>query len=95
MENTRDYRYIDLVDDETQAEKLTKQPSYRAHHIFHDNLIAVERYQTSAKMDKPIYTGMYLIYWSFVSYGCKESSFFVCIASSTNFMHYIVTVTKW
>ena len=74
MENTRDYRHIDLVDDEAQAEKLTKQPSYRAHHIFHDNLIAVERYQTSAKMDKPIYTGMYLIYWYFVSYSCKESS---------------------
>ena len=59
MENTRDYRHIDLVESEAKADKLTKQPSYRAHHIFHDNLIAVERYQTSVKMDKPIYTGMY------------------------------------
>ena len=58
MENTRDYRHIDLVESEAKADKLTKQPSYRAHHIFHDNLIAVERYQTSVKMDKPIYTGM-------------------------------------
>jgi hypothetical protein len=57
MENTRDYRHIDLVATEAKANKLTKQPSYRAHHIFHDDLIAVERYQTSVKMDKPIYTG--------------------------------------
>ena len=62
MENTRDYRHIDLVESEAKADKLTKQPSYRAHHIFHDNLIAVERYQTSVKMDKPIYTGMYAIF---------------------------------
>jgi len=60
MENTRDYRHIDLVETAAKADKLTKQPSYRAHHIFHDDLIAVERYQTSVKMDKPIYTGMYL-----------------------------------
>ena len=59
MENTRDYRTINLVNSEAKADRLTKQPSYRAHHIFHDNLIAVERYQTSVKMDKPIYTGMY------------------------------------
>ena len=59
MENTRDYRHIDLVATEAKAELLTKQPSYRAHHVFHDNLIAVERYRTSVKMDKPIYTGMY------------------------------------
>ena len=59
MENTRDYRTIVLVDSEAKADRLTKQPSYRAHHIFHDNLIAVERYNTSVKMDKPIYTGMY------------------------------------
>ena len=59
MENTRDYRHIDLVETRAKADKLTKQPSYRAHHIFHDDLIAVERYQTSVKMDKLIYTGMY------------------------------------
>ena len=57
MENTREYRHIDLVETEAMADRLTKQPSYRAHHVFHDNLIAVERYQTSVKMDKPIYTG--------------------------------------
>ena len=61
MENSRDYRHIDLVATEAKAERLTKQPSYRAHHVFHDNLIAVERYQTSVKMDKPIYIGMYSI----------------------------------
>ena len=68
MENTRDYRHIDLVETEAKADKLTKQPSYRAHHIFHDDLIAVERYQTSVKMDKPIYTGMYL--------GCELNNIF-------------------
>ena len=59
MENTRDYRHIDLVETEAKADGLTKQPSYRAHHIFHENLFAVERYQTSVKMDKPIYTGIH------------------------------------
>ena len=44
-----------------QADKLTKQQPYRGQHIFHDNLIAVERYQTSVKMDKPIYTARYTI----------------------------------
>ena len=57
MENTRDYRRMDLVDMEEKAERLASQPSYRAQHIFHENLISVERYQTSAKLDKPIYTG--------------------------------------
>ena len=57
MENTRDYRHIDLVNTEAKADRLTKQPSFRAHHIFHDDLIAIERYQTSVQMDKPIYTG--------------------------------------
>jgi hypothetical protein len=52
--NKCDYRHIDLVGTAAKAEKLTKQPSYRAHHIFHDDLIAVERYHTSVKMDKPI-----------------------------------------
>ena len=70
MENTRDYRHIDLVETAAKADKLTKQPSYRAHHIFHDDLIAVERYQTSVKMDKPIYTGAYL--------GCEPlTTFFI------------------
>ena len=61
MENSREYRHIDLVATEVKAERLAKHPSYRAHHVFHENLIAVERYQTSVKMDKPIYTGMYSI----------------------------------
>ena len=70
MENTRDYRHIDLVETEAKADKLTKQLSYRTHHIFHDDLIAVERYQTSVKMDKPIYTGAYL--------GCEPlTTFFI------------------
>ena len=58
MESTRDYRHIDLVDTKEIAERLAKQPSYRAQHIFHENLISVKRYQTTAKMDKPIYTGI-------------------------------------
>ena len=57
MENTREYRHIDLVDTEAKADRLTKQPSFRAFHTFHENLIAVERYQTNVRLDKPIYTG--------------------------------------
>ena len=65
MENTRDYRSINLVATEAKAERLTKRPSYRSHHIFHDNLIAVECFNTTVKMDKPIYTGMYLLFFKF------------------------------
>ena len=57
MENTRDYRHIDLVDTEAKADRLAKQPSFRAYHVFHENLLAVERYQTKVALDKPIYTG--------------------------------------
>ena len=57
MENTRDYRHIDLVDTAAKANRLTKQPAFRTFHTFHDNLLAVERYQTKVALDKPIYTG--------------------------------------
>lgn len=57
MQNVRDYRHIDLVATQQQADRLIADPSYRAHHIFHEDLIAVERYQTKVCLDKPIYTG--------------------------------------
>ena len=53
MENTREYRKVDLVSTTEQAEALAKQPSYRAQHHFHDNLISVERYETSVKLNNP------------------------------------------
>ena len=71
MESTRGYCNIDLMEIEAKAEKLTKQASYRANHIFHDN-IAVERYQTSVKMDKPIYTCMYAIYTDILLKSCSN-----------------------
>ena len=57
MEDTREYRHIDLVDSKEKADRLSKQPSFRSFNIFHENLMAVERYQTSVHLNKPIYTG--------------------------------------
>ena len=57
MENTREYRKIDLCSTKEKAEALAKHPSFRAQHHFHDNLISVERYETAVTLNKPIYTG--------------------------------------
>ena len=54
----REYRNIDLVGSEKKAKKLASQPTFQSYTIFHEHLIAVERYQSSVKMDKPIYTGI-------------------------------------
>ena len=56
IENVREYRNIDLVGSEKKAKKLASQPTFRSYTIFHEHLISVERYQSSVKMDKPIYT---------------------------------------
>ena len=58
MENTREYRNLDLVNEEKKALKLAAQPTFRSYTIFHENLFAVERYKTSVKLDKPVYTGV-------------------------------------
>ena len=57
MENVREHRRIDLVGTRARAEKLGADPLYRAFHIFHANLFAVERYKTKIELNKPIYTG--------------------------------------
>ena len=57
MENTREYRRIDLVNTKKRAERLAADPSYRAFHTFTEKLLAVERYTTKVELNKPIYTG--------------------------------------
>ena len=37
---------------------MIAQPNFRSATIIHENLIAVERFKTTVKMDKPIYTGI-------------------------------------
>ena len=57
MQIVREYRRIDLVGTQKRAEKIAADPSFRAFHEFHENIFAVERYQTKVKLDKSIYTG--------------------------------------
>ena len=58
MENVRDHRHLDLVKTAEKAQKLCSKPTFRGYKIFHDNLIAIERYKSVVKLNKPIYTGV-------------------------------------
>ena len=57
MENVREHRNLDLVATPEKMAWLAKQPTYRLHRNIHENLVAVERWKDTAKLDKPIYTG--------------------------------------
>ena len=56
-ENIRNHRKLDFIGTEKRAEKFAAQPTFRNYHLFHENLIAIERYKTSIYFDRPIYTG--------------------------------------
>ena len=57
MENLRQRRKIDLVSAQESLRKHTAKPSFVGFKIFHADLVAVERKQTSLKLNRPIYTG--------------------------------------
>ena len=58
MENVREHRHLDLVKTAEKAQKLCSKPTFRGYKIFHDNLIAIERYKSVVNLNKPIYTGV-------------------------------------
>ncbi|XP_066933395.1 uncharacterized protein [Clytia hemisphaerica] len=58
MENMRNRRNINLVNNEESLRKLTAQPSFKRCTIFHEDLVAVERIKTTIKLNRPIYTGV-------------------------------------
>ena len=43
MENVREYRRLDLIATEKQANKLAMKRTFRSCKRFHENLLAVER----------------------------------------------------
>ena len=101
IENTREYRNVDLVDSKEKMEKLAKQPNYRCHTIINENLIAVERFKPTVKMDKPIYTGisvfelsklsMYKFHYELIKkiYPGQKSK--VCMTDTDSFVYEIET----
>ena len=57
MENKRNRRNITLVSKGKPLEKLVSQPTFKSFRIFSENLVAVERYNSSTYLNKPIFTG--------------------------------------
>ena len=58
MENLRNRRTIDIVQHDRKLKKLAAQPTYKSLTIFNDHLIAVERYKSNLKLNRPIYIGL-------------------------------------
>ena len=101
MQNTRDYRNIDLVGSKEKALKLSSQPTYRSYTIFHDKLIAIERYRTTVKMDKPIYVGvtaldlskllMYDFHYNFIKKEYPGEQSRLCFTDTDSFLYELQT----
>ena len=58
MENLRNRRTIDIVQHENKLKKLTAQPTFKSLTIFNEYLVAVERYKSNIKLNRPIYIGL-------------------------------------
>ena len=58
MENLRNRRTIDIVQHDEKLKKLAAQPTYKSLTIFNESLIAVERYKSTLKLNRPIYIGL-------------------------------------
>ena len=101
MQNTREYRKIDLVASEKKALKLSAQPTFRSYNIFHENLIAVERYQPVVKMDKPIFVGisalelskwlMYDFHYNFIKKQYPGERSKLCFTDTDSFLYILQT----
>ena len=57
MENVRNRRKLDIVQNKEKLKRLASQPSFKSMRVFREDLVAVERYKTTVKLDKPIYSG--------------------------------------
>lgn len=61
MENVRKRVDIKLVIDTQKATKLTHKPNYKKFNLINDDLISLEFYKTSIKLDRPIYVGFSIL----------------------------------
>ena len=57
MENLRKRRDVNLVTNIKRLEKLVAKPTFKSFTIFNENLVAIENYQSSIILNKPIYVG--------------------------------------
>ncbi|XP_066916398.1 uncharacterized protein [Clytia hemisphaerica] len=57
MENMRKRRKVNLVTAPNSLRRFVAQPSFKKLHIFHENLVGVERIQQNIVLNKPIYIG--------------------------------------
>ena len=101
IENTREYRNVDFVASEHKVQQLAMQPNYRSTTIINENLIAVERYKTTVKMNKPIYTGvtvfelsklfMYQFYYDYIKKTYPGEKSTLCMTDTDSFILEIET----
>ena len=61
MENLRNRIDVKLVNNKQDYLKCTSKPSYMSHRIFDNNLGAIRKCKLSLKLNKPAYTGMWIL----------------------------------
>ena len=61
MENLRNRRNFDLVNNITSLKKFVAQPTFKGFTIFHEDLVAIERKIASLTLNRPIYTGLCIL----------------------------------
>ena len=61
MENLRNRINVKLVNNKKDYLKCTPKPSYILHKIFDNNLVAMQKSKVSLKLNKPTYTGTYIL----------------------------------
>jgi len=61
MENIRNRVDVQLVKNESQAQKLVNKPNFESFKIFSENLIACHMKKTKLRFDKPNYVGMSIL----------------------------------
>ena len=101
MENIREHRDIDLVASEAKLMKLVAKPTFRNFTIFREDLIAVERYKSLVKLDKPIFIGttvldiskllMYRFHYGFIKQKYPEKKSILCMTDTDSYIYKIET----
>ena len=59
--NVRKHRDIKLVTTDKRRNQLVPEPNYQTTKCFSENLLAIERKNTKAKMNKPVYLGLSIL----------------------------------
>ena len=97
MMDVRKHRRVDIVGTEEKAMKLAADPTFRSFNVFTDNLFSVERYKSSVKLDKPIYTGisvldvsklfMYQYHYDYVKVKYPGTKSKLCFTDTDSFLY--------